>query len=43
MSDAVQVHVSIDQIGPTESEGRGREHKDQAYGTASAKKERFHE
>ena len=27
MSDAVQVHVSVDQIGLTASEGRAREHK----------------
>ena len=27
MSDAVQVHVSVNQMGPTASEGRAREHK----------------
>jgi len=27
MSNAVQVHVSVDQMGPTASEGRAREHK----------------
>ena len=27
MSDAVKVHVNVDQIGPAASEGRAREHK----------------
>lgn len=27
MSDVVQVNVNVDQIGPTSSEGRAREHK----------------
>jgi putative redox protein len=27
MSDAVQVHVNVDQVGPTASEGKARQHK----------------
>ncbi len=27
MSDTVQIHVSVDQVGPTASEGKARDHK----------------